>query len=65
MNSYIKKIILPYVAKKKDELNLAPDHPALVIFDHFNGQCSDNFFKLVETNHTDAILVPANCTDRL
>ena len=65
MNSYIHKIILPYVAKKREELNLVPDHPALMIFDHFNGQCTENFFKLLETNHIDVILVPANCTDRL
>ena len=45
---YIEKIILPYVTQKRKDLNLYDSHSALVIFDVFKGQCTDNVFKLLE-----------------
>ena len=33
MNEYLKRVILPYVVKKKEEIHLQEDHQALVIFD--------------------------------
>ena len=39
MVSYVQNILFPYVAKKRAKLKLAPDYPALVIFDDFNSQC--------------------------
>ena len=65
MHNYAEKIIFPYIVKKREELKLAPDHRAVVIFDAFNGQCTENFLKLLESNHINVVLVPANCTDRL
>ena len=65
MHNYAEKIIFPYIVKKREELKLAPDHRAVVIFDAFNGQCTENFLKLLESNHINVLLVPANCTDRL
>lgn len=50
---------------KRTELKLEPDHRALVIFDNFNGQCTEDFLKLLENNHFDVVLVPANYTDHL
>ena len=38
---YIEKIIVPYVQSTRAELCLPPSHPALVIFDEFNGQTTD------------------------
>ena len=35
MKAYIEKILLPYVSRKRKELKLSPDYPALVIFDKF------------------------------
>ena len=40
MKDYIHKIILPYVQKKREELTLSVDYPALVLFDNFKGQCT-------------------------
>ena len=37
MKDYLLKIIFPYITKKRQELKLRADHPALVIFDNFNG----------------------------
>ena len=45
MNSYVQNILFPYVAKKQAELKLTPDYPAFVIFDNFNGQCTEDFFQ--------------------
>ena len=65
MNKYFLKIILPYIVKKREELHLPQDHPALVIFDNFKAQFTEEFFKLIESHHVNYALVPANCTDRL
>ena len=62
---YIAKIILPYVTQKGKDLNLDDSHSALVIFDMFKGQCTDNVFKLLEENNIQVVIVPSNCTDRL
>lgn len=65
MKAYIEKILLPYVRDKREELKLAADYPALVIFDKFTGQGTENLLKLLEENHIYFVMVPANCTDRL
>ncbi len=65
MNNYLCNIILPYIVKKREELHLPEDQQALVIFDNFTAQCTEEFFKLIESHHVSYALVPANCTDRL
>ena len=34
MKSYAQKLLDPYIAKKREELDLTSDHPAVVIFDN-------------------------------
>ena len=46
-------------------MKLPPDYPALAVFDTFNGQCTQNFFKILEDNHVNVVLVTANCTHYL
>ena len=41
------------------------DHCSLVIFDRFKDQCTEAVLKMLEENHIDILLVPANCTNRL
>ena len=41
-------MLLPYVKKKRIELSLDPDHPALVIFDRFKAQCTGRIFKMLD-----------------
>ena len=48
MMQYIDKILLPYVKRKKEELHLQCNHPALVIFDNFTGQNTEQLLKLLE-----------------
>lgn len=62
---YIKLILLPYVQRKRADLSLDSKHPALVIFDRFKGQCTENILKLLDESNIRLAIVPANCTDRL
>jgi len=62
---YIEKVIVPYFEQTRLRLELATDSRGLVIFDNFNGQCTDGIFELLEANNINVIIVPANCTDRL
>ena len=55
----------PLYWKKRQELKLGSNYPALVIFDRFQGQCTDNIFALLADNHVLVAVVLANCTDRL
>ena len=45
--SYIEEIILPYVKEKRRQLHLEDDHPALVLFDVFKGQCTEEVLWIV------------------
>ena len=65
MMIYIEEVVVPYVKKKRQQLNLDEDHPALVIFDVFKGQCTDEVLHILADNNIEYIRVPANCTDRL
>lgn len=65
MTRYIKNIIIPYVDKIKDELDLPLGKKALVIFDCFRGQLSAEFLELLKSNRLVYVCVPPNCTDLL
>ena len=62
---YIYKILLPYVNHKREELGLPSSYPALVVYDRFKAQCTDDVLQLLRENHIDTLLIPASCTDRL
>ena len=62
---YIKSILIPYLQKKREELSLSLDHPALVLFDRFKGQCTPSIISLLQTNNIHFVVVPGKCTDRL
>ena len=65
MVHYLEKILVPYIERKREELKLDSNYPALVIFDRFWGQCTDDFLAKLEAHHVLVAVVPANCTDRL
>ena len=58
-------MIFPFVKEKRRQLHLEIDHPVLVIFDVFKGQCTEDVLKMLEDNHIERVVVPVNCTDRL
>ena len=65
MIDYVEKIFIPYVQSKREELSLDATHPALAIFDEFNGQTTDAVFSRLEKNNIYYVIVPPNCTDKL
>ncbi len=62
---YIQKILIPYIEQKKNDLALDSNQPALVIFNRFKGQCTENILEILEKNNIRIAVVPPNCTDRL
>jgi len=65
MKRYIKKIVIPFSAHKREVLKLEPKHPAMAFFDGFKGQTTDNIHSLLAANNIVAIQLPPNCTDKL
>ena len=65
MRTYLLTIIIPYIAKKREELNLSPSYPALVLFDNFKGQCTNSLLQTLTENNIHYVFIPPNCTDRL
>ncbi len=65
MVDYVTKVIVPYVTETCSKLNLASDHPALVLFDVFKGHLVDNVRRLLEESCILYVVIPANCTDKL
>ena len=63
--AYIYKILVPYVTQKRQQLSLDTQHPALVIFDRFKGQCTSRVLDSLHKNNIHIVVIPANCTDRL
>ena len=65
MKEYIDNIIVLYVQRKRKDLKVAPNHPALAIYDEFKGQLTPSIFSLLDSNHIFVVKVPPNCTDCL
>jgi len=65
MKEYINNIVVPYIQRKRKELKLASNYPALAIFDEFKGQLIPGIFSLIDANRIFVVKVPPNCTDRL
>ena len=65
MIDYINKIlILSYLSVKRKELKLPCTYPALVIFDKFTAQGTDQVLQILQ-NNIYLVMVPANTTDIL
>ena len=56
---------MPFVVQKHKELNLDETHPALVLFDCFKGQTTEDVQKQLSENNIYSIQIPPNCTDKL
>ena len=62
---YIQNIIIPYVRTTRENLGLPKTFPALMIFDEFTGQTTNQVLEFLEKNNLYYIIVPPNCTDKL
>ena len=65
MISYIKSVIVPYLAEKRRQLGLDAKHTGLVILDEFRGQTTTRVLNLLQRNNLLYVIVPPNCTDCL
>ena len=65
MKRYIEKVIVPFIDHKREALKLEKTDPALAIFDGFRGQTTPDIQSLLEKHCIIAVLVPANCADKL
>ena len=65
IEAHIRNILVPYIETCRKKLSLPIDHPALVIFDRFKGQCSSNILSLLDSHNINLVIVPSNCTDHL
>ena len=58
----LENIIIPYVEQQRVSINLAFDHPALIIIDVFKGQMTCAVRELLNENHILLEKIPANLT---
>ena len=65
MRNYIQKIVVPYIEKMRQTSRLADNYPALLLFDNFKAQCTQELLTLLDDNFINVLLIPPNCTDRL
>ena len=59
------KIIIPYIARKRRELELPEEHMALVILDAFRGHTTPEVRDLLLKNNIITVFVPSNCCNPL
>lgn len=58
----IDEIISPYVTKKREDLKLAKNQKALLIWDVFRGQMTDKVKERLTELNIEHVYVPANMT---
>ena len=65
MRDYLVKVLIPYIQEKRKNLQLSTDYPALMLFDNFNGQCTESLLKLLDVNNINLVIIPVNWIDQL
>ena len=55
----IKKILIPYIKRKREELNV-PNKPWLLIYDVFKGQWTEAVKNVVKESNGEMVSVPNN-----
>ena len=58
----IEEILVPYIEEERKILDLADDHPALLIMDVFKGQMTEKVLGILQDNNIILRTVPANLT---
>ena len=65
MICYFENILVPYIRKTRELINVSDSSPALLIMDNFKGQVMPSIFDLLERHNIHTCLLPANTTDLL
>ena len=62
---WIENILVPYLDRKREELELAPEHPALCILDLFAAHRVEPIVAAFARHHIKVVFVPGGCTGEL
>ena len=65
MECYLDNILLPYITTTRAKYKLDATQPAMVVFDTFRGQCTEQILSKLEENSVHVVIIPAKCTDHL
>ena len=65
MIRYIEKVLVRYIAEKRDELDLPLKQPALAIFDVFSTHRHTSVLDALQRANIKVVYVPAGCTVEL
>ena len=57
MVEHINEVIVPYVDRKLDDLDLSCYHPAVAIFDYFKDQLTVMVTQVLEENNIHSVLI--------
>ena len=58
----LEKVIFPYLSKKREQLKMTKDQKALLIFDVFKGQTTQQVKDVIQANNCVKVFVPKNLT---
>lgn len=62
---YIDKVVIPYIEKTKDQIDLPLKQHTLCIFDVNAAHRGEHFLNKLQKNNIHVIFVPTCCTDQL
>ena len=62
MIEYIDEVTVPYMDRKRKDLDLSDNYPVVAIFDHFKGQLTERVTQVLEEKNIHSVLIPAAFT---
>ena len=62
MEEYVDKVLVPFAAKKRQDLHLPVDHPAVTILDLWTVHRTDDFINLLKSRNFLPVFVPGGLT---
>ena len=62
-NEHLEKVVFPYLSKKREQLKMPKDQKALLIFDVFKGQTTQQVKDVILANNCVYVFVPKNLTN--
>ena len=60
---YLEKVVFPYLSKKREQLKMQKNKKALLIFDVFKGQTTQQVKDVILANNCVYVFVPKNLTN--
>ena len=61
----IDEVIVPYVYRKRNDLDLSGNYPAVAILDHFKGQLTERVTQVLKESNIHSVLIQAAFTGEL